>query len=184
MEIKRKHLINIILFIIMCAVFITKQFFYDFYKVPQKGMYPTIQDSKRFLCKKYPYKSISDIQRGDVIAFKGLWKDGKEHTFIWRVIGLPGDIITIQNDQVIINGNHLKKEKISEEDDLEIYEEVNENAIYNVAYSKVPSPKNAENNEYIVPENHIFVLGDNRDNAHDSRYMGFIPFDSIFARKL
>jgi len=173
------------LFFIFLFVLLTVKFCWiDFWKIPQNGMYPTIPSSKRFLCKRNPYKTVSDIKRGDIIVFKAEWKDGKEYDFTWRVIGLPGDSIIIQDKQIIINGSDLKREKISEDGDYVIYKETNGQAIYDVAYLKEHDSKNLENIKYDVSENHVFVLGDNRDNASDSREIGTVPFDSIIAKKL
>ena len=184
MKMKRKHLINLILFFVLCAILLTKHFLYDFYKVPQNGMYPTIRDSKIFLCKKKPYESISDIQRGDIVAFKAVWKDGGKYPFIWRVVGLPQDDIVIQDDKVVINGSALERVEIRDDGNLVIYSETNGEAQYNVAYQKDRISKDVTHKEYHVPDTHIFVLGDNRDNALDSRKMGMIHFDSIIAKKV
>lgn len=180
---KRKHLINLVLLVILSAVLITKYYFYDFFAVPQKGMYPTIKDSGRFLCERRPYKDVSEIKRGDIIAFKAQWRDGKEYSFIWRVVGLPGDNVVVQDDKIIINNSELLREKISEEENLIVYRETNEDVQYCVAYAK-ERPAEPTEDTYEVPENHVFVLGDNRDDAFDSRTTGPVPFAKIIARKL
>ena len=99
-------------------------------------MYPTIPSSKRFICKKNPYHSVSEIKRGDIIVFRAVWKDGKKYNFIWRVAGLPGDTLIIRDTQIIINEKELPREKIREEGNLAIYKETNGNATYHVAYLK------------------------------------------------
>jgi signal peptidase I len=181
---KRKQVILGILLFIFCVVFITKYFFCDFWRLPQKGMYPTICTSKRFLCKRHPYKIVSEVKRGDIIVFRAEWKNGKIYNFIWRVVGLPGDVIEMQDNRIVINGGELKKEKLQEDGEFLIYTETNGEASYNVAYEKDRDIKESIVKTYEVPQDCVFVLGDNRDNAVDSRKLGMIPFDSIIAKKL
>jgi signal peptidase I len=173
-----------ILFVLLLVLLLVKFFLIDFWKVPQNGMYPNIPRSKRFLCKRYPYETVSEIKRGDIIVFKAEWEDGKQYDFIWRVVGLPGESIIIQDKKITINGNDLKLEEVRKEGDYVIYKETNGDAIYEVAYFKKRDHENLKDVQYDIPENHVFVLGDNRDNASDSRKAGTIPFDSIIAKKL
>ena len=173
-----------ILYIVLLVLLLVKFFVVDFWKVPQNGMYPTISNSKRILCKRNPYKTVSDINRGDIIVFKAEWKDGKQYDFIWRVIGLPGDSIVIQDTRILINSTELNKEKVREEESYVIYTETNGEAMYDVAYLRGRDSNDSVSSKYDVPENHVFVLGDTRDNAFDSRNIGTVSFYSIIAKKI
>jgi hypothetical protein len=68
--------------------------------VPQNGMYPNIPAGSQFRCKNYAYSNVSDVQYGDVIAFRHKWK-GKKTYFVWRVVALPGDRIVVDGQSVI-----------------------------------------------------------------------------------
>ena len=142
----------------------------------------------------------SEPMRGDVVVFK-LPSDGKTD-YIKRVIGMPGDKIQIINGEVYINNQRLSYKEIGVYEDnnlinrkkkalgcrnekLKILEETLPNGkSYNILDSDINSY--ADNTGiYNVPKDHFFVMGDNRDNSQDSRYIksvGFIPFDNLVGR--
>ena len=142
----------------------------------------------------------SEPIRGDVVVFK-LPSDGKTD-YIKRVIGMPGDKIQIINGKVYINNQILSYKEIGVYEDnnlinrkkkglgcrnekLNILEETLPNGkSYNILDSDITSY--ADNTGiYNVPKDHFFVMGDNRDNSQDSRYIksvGFIPFDNLVGR--
>jgi len=142
----------------------------------------------------------SEPLRGDVVVFK-LPSDGRTD-YIKRVIGMPGDKIQILNGEVFINNEKLSYKEVGTYDDnnlinrkrkslgcrneqLKVIEETLPNGKkYNILDSRQPSY--ADNTGvYNVPKDHFFVMGDNRDNSQDSRYIksvGFIPFDNLVGR--
>lgn len=132
-------------------------------------------------------------QRGDVVVFR---KPGDESIdFIKRVIGLPGDTIQMRNGIVYLNDEAIPKEPVESyrfhdeflKSDMTIaqYEETLPSGFkYKVldetTYGVVDNTK-----EYSVPQGHYFVMGDNRDNSTDSRYMdsvGFIPAQNLVGK--
>jgi signal peptidase I len=104
---------------------------------------------------------VGDLHHGDLIFFR--YPEDRRLTFVKRVIGLPGDRIRIEDKEVFRNGERL----------IEPY------ASHKTAYLDTTRDNYAER---VVPENSVFVLGDNRDNSADSRFWGFVPQSDIVAR--
>ncbi len=132
-------------------------------------------------------------ERGEVVVFR---KPGDESVdFIKRVIGLPGDTVQVRDGQVILNGETIPKEPV---EDYRFKDEFLQSEMAIAQYQEtLPSgfkykvldetTYGAVDNtqQYTVPEGHYFVMGDNRDNSTDSRYMdnvGFIPAQNLVGR--
>jgi len=130
-------------------------------------------------------------ERGDVAVFK--LPRNNETDFIKRVIGLPGDRIQMRDGVVFINGEQVKKEYIGEyanEDGkafygsstIPLYRETLPNGVSYQVLDVEPAGA-ADNTEvYVVPPGHYFMMGDNRDNTMDSRYLdavGFVPEENF-----
>ena len=124
-------------------------------------------------------------KRGDVIVFKTPADNRTD--YIKRLIGLPGDVIQFIDGDLYLNGNQVlktiksKSEKIYCGDnliDVITYEEKLSNGkSYLTSYRNDISFKNSD--KYIVPENHLFFLGDNRDCSKDSRYLSEVGYVNI-----
>lgn len=127
-------------------------------KVPTGSMISTININDKVIGFRLSY-IFSNPERGDIIMFNA---PDKENTiYIKRVIGLPGDVIRISNNELYINGE-LKEE----------------------SYVKNGWRTNTGDVEYTVPKNEYFVMGDNRDNSSDSRVWGTIKRDDIIAKAI
>lgn len=124
-------------------------------RVDGYSMYPTFDNGEFVIVNKLAYR-WSEPKRGDIIVFHNPLNPSVE--FIKRIIGLPGETVTISDGQVYINGALLKEPYISEGP---LYE-----------------------NEWIVPENSLYVLGDNRNNSQDSHSWGALPIDYIVGKAL
>jgi signal peptidase I len=175
-----KYTVRILLFSILIILAIARIWFIDIAQIPQNGMYPTLAPGKRFLIKKKPYSSPSDVKRGDIILFT-MQEDGAPSLLIWRVVGLPGDEVKTDDQSLTIDGQPLKRDRLRKENEFEIYREHNGSAAYEIALGPTdaePAPEISTN----VPPAHFFVMGDNRRDARDSRYFGPIPFASIKGR--
>ncbi|MCB1376782.1 MAG: signal peptidase I [Alphaproteobacteria bacterium] len=131
-------------------------------------------------------------KRGDVAVFK--LPTNTEIDYIKRVIGLPGDRIQMRNGVLFINGQAVKKERIEDYVDsserslsrpVPQYMETLPNGVtYRVLDTEANgSADNTE--EYVVPQGHYFMMGDNRDNSQDSRYqyvVGYVPIENFVGR--
>ena len=136
-----------------------------------------------------------DIDYGDVVVFKLLRDDqdsGEKYYihYVKRVVGLPGDSIDVVgrnlkiNDEIIPLNNPKHIENDNTYFNVVEYDEYIFDNIHKVQYRKDESSTNK--GEYLpverIPEGHVFVLGDNRDNSRDSRHWGFIPINDIVGK--
>lgn len=131
-----------ILLLSYCLVYILNTFIIVNANVPTGSMIPTINPGEKIIASRLAYINEKAPQRGDIIIF--YYPDNEEILFTKRIIGLPGDTVTIQDGQVYINGIKLVE----------------------------PYASKTEGNfgPYEVPDGHYFVLGDNRSNSEDSRF--------------
>jgi signal peptidase I len=124
--------------------------------IPSASMEPTLQVNDRILINKLTYVS-SNPKRGDIILLKPtptLAKENFKFPLVKRIIGLPGEEIKMTQGKVYVNNQPLKEDYITE-------------------------PAESEFGPVVVPKDAYFVLGDNRNNAYDSRYWGFVPKDYL-----
>jgi signal peptidase I len=103
---------------------------------------------------------FGDVERGDIVVFN---PPNDDKPYIKRIIGLPGDEISFADGKVLVNG--------------EVLEEAHITKVTNC-------PSAACREAIIVPEGHVFVLGDNRTSSEDSRYFGPITIDSIIGKAI
>jgi signal peptidase I len=96
---------------------------------------------------------------------------------------VPGDAIEVEGSCVTLNGKRLPLEKIRSEGSNEIFRETSGATSYEVAYDNAPEEGLSGTYATTVPEGSLYVLGDNRSHASDSRRMGTIPFSSVIAKK-
>ncbi|MCG9567500.1 signal peptidase I [Vibrio chagasii] len=119
---------------------------------------------------------------GDVIRFRHPPKHRSENiTFRKRVIGIPGDTVTLDNGDIYINDNKLSHGITKKENGFVYIKEQIGNSQYNVRYLKEDSNILENNITWHVPEGKLFVLGDNRDYSYDSTYesFGYVDINSV-----
>jgi signal peptidase I len=151
--------------------------------VPSPANEPTIQIGDRVITDLHAYKKAQPGY-GDIIVYQ----NDKGIQYAFRVAGLPNDTIAIEQHIVTINGRKSKstfiKDAINEEYEVSEFEEEfpdgHKHLIYKNKETIDTAVANMEN--IIVPPNSYFVLGDNRDNASDSRYEGCVKRDKIIGR--
>lgn len=159
-----QELVSTLLYIIVITgIFVAiRTFLFAPVSVEGDSMNPTLEHEDRLLLNK-----IASIDRFDIVVFPA--PEEPEKQFIKRVIGMPGDDIAYRDQTLYINNESVIEDYV---DLTQESEEITE--YYNGDFS-LSSLQGVET----VPEDMLFVLGDNRVNSKDSRSFGFIPLDSV-----
>ena len=207
---KKNNLINNFKSIIL-AVFIAiliRSFIVEPFNIPSGSMKPNLLVGDFIFVSKWSYGyskhslpfSIPLIpgkffarlpDRGDIVVFKTPYDNRTD--YIKRVIGLPGDEIEIINGQIFINSKIIIKEKIDDFIDIDKYNNTKrirkyKEYFYDIEIDVLDLLDNGivDNTQlYKVPKKHFFVMGDNRDNSQDSRFLnkvGFVPFENLVGK--
>jgi signal peptidase I len=126
---------------------------------------------------------VKDVARGDILVF---WRieSGRRYDFIWRVVALPGDEVISIGREIRVNGRPLPQEFLRKDGEQSIFREINGALQYEVAWSDAAPGATLSERSFSVPAEHVFVVGDNRSDARDSRYFGPVPFSTVSGRKL
>jgi signal peptidase I len=170
--------------VIVMIVLLIRTFVAQAYNIPSGSMKPTLLVGDFILVNKLVYR-FSEPQRGDIVVFK--YPIDPNIDFIKRIVALPGEEVEVRNNQVFINGKPLPLIEVGrgEENGVRkvIYEEVLPEGIKHKVqfYEDFPFSKR-DFGPVVVPSNHYFVMGDNRDNSEDSRYWGFLPRENIVGK--
>ena len=167
---------------VLLAVLATKTFFVGFYRIPQNGMYPGLPAGSRLFTSKRAYSSASSVKRGDIIVFVRE-EDGRSYNYIWRVVALPGEKVQASGESLVINDHPVQRERVRESDNKTVFRERIGDTSYEIAFDR-SLVSQAPDLSVAVPPDHFFVMGDNRFDARDSRFIGPIPFSSIISKKL
>ena len=136
----------------------------------------------RFTSHLLPYE---DVRRGDIIVFR--YPMDIRQTFVKRVIGVPGDHIHLVNKRVYLNGHPLDEPyKYNKTEYIDSYRDNFPSepnvTLYPPALEMLQN--DVQNHEVVVPPDHYFAMGDNRDSSLDSRYWGFVPRENIIGKPL
>jgi signal peptidase I len=125
------------------------------------------------------------IRRGDIIVFR--WPPDISQNYVKRVIGLPGDRLRIVNKQVYLNGRAIEEPyKFHKTPYIDSYRD-NFPGEPNVRLAEGGAAmleKQVDNGELVIPPDHYFAMGDNRDNSLDSRYWGLVARANIIGKPL
>ena len=151
------------------------------YNLPVTSNEPTIKIGDKIIADLKAYNDIKP-NYGDIVIFQ---KKDSINPWVYRIVALPNDKIEIQNNFLIINGekcktSFIKETKIQEFDVIEYEEELPNGHKHKIYTFKKPFEDNENyEHEIIIPKKSYYLMGDNRDNAMDSRYIGIIKEDEI-----
>jgi len=173
------------------------------FRIPSGSMQPTLEIGDYIVVTKWSYGygrfSFAPLEgllphgrlfgrepeRGDVIVFRPVPEP--ERNFIKRLIGTPGDHIQMIDGRLHINGQPVERESLGlvdfegESEPIQAYRETLPNGVSYTTFDRgVTEWDNTR--EYVVPEGHYFMMGDDRDNSADSRVagtVGYVPYDNL-----
>ncbi|HUP69353.1 MAG TPA: signal peptidase I [Acidimicrobiales bacterium] len=142
----------------LLAALVIKTFLFQAFYIPSESMLPTLEKQDRVLVNKLSYR-LHDVNRGDLVVFERPPNEaGVIRDLIKRVVGLPGETVEGRDGHLFVNGKALPE-----------------------PYLPAASTTSTFGPEKI-PEDHIWVMGDNRPNSSDSRVFGSIPSSSVVGR--
>lgn len=145
----------------LAVVFVVFKVLLQLAYVPSGSMETTIPTKSLLVGWRLPYVVSDPLpERGDIVTF---WNEEMERVLVKRVIGLPGETVSIKDGFVYIDGKKLDED-----------------------YLPVSGITQSEETAFEVPEGHIFLMGDNRTGSQDSRFWNdpYMPLDQIQGRML
>ncbi|MFO1462543.1 MAG: signal peptidase I [bacterium] len=207
---------------VLIALFL-RSFVVEAFKIPSGSMIPTLMVGDHIFVNKFIYGlrvpftrkwlwKFKEPQRGEPIVF--IYPKDPSLDYIKRVVGLPGDRILLDGDDVYVNGEKLesvqvpvlgvdaKNPRLLDLEPVQAFGETStfktiptfENWEYFRVYLeklgarvhlKQEAPQHyEERREIVVPSDSLFVMGDNRDNSQDSRFWGFVPIENVKGRAM
>lgn len=182
---------QLIIFLVLMSTF--RSAIADWYTVPTGSMLPTIQEGDRIVVNKmaydlrFPFSNISlasldSPKHGEIIVFES---KSASLRLIKRIIGLPGDIVSMQNEVITVNGKQLPQRVFK---NSQVQTNTNKFNYYSEKIGNINHRINIDSNAsnalsnfapVVVPKGHYLVLGDNRRHSADSRVYGFVPHHEL-----
>jgi signal peptidase I len=170
---KNRWYVYVAAMVLLTATLMSSRAFVQTFHLPTGSMEPTLlrgdyllSDNRAYVVtppwSDRPWFRRGTPKRGDVVTYR--YPEERSRLFMHRVIGLPGEAVHIKGRKVEVNGTALDEPytQFLRDDDEE-----------DVLGTWGPE---------VVPAGHVFTLGDNRDNAKDSRFFGFVPLDDVLGR--
>jgi signal peptidase I len=200
----------------VAVALLLRAFVVEAFQIPSGSMIPTLEVGDHIFVSKFAYGlsipftdmkllQYAQPERGDVIVFK--FPNDHSIDYIKRVVGLPGDVIEMRQEELFINGRPVPRQRVprvyrcndgpphpdsllhgaaaglvADDDDCELWMET----LGKVEHETVLEPHRGGRDfgRTVVPPGNVFVMGDNRDNSSDSRVWGTVKLDLIKGKAL
>src|ERR1700724_1775355 len=198
-----------VIFHALIIALVIRTFLFQPFNIPSGSMKATLLVGDYLFVSKYTYGFShyslpfspplfsgrilgSPPQRGDVVVFRLPRDDSTD--YIKRVIGLPGDRIQMIHGVLNINGEAVKRERVEDfgeteengrSDRVKQWRETFPNGVSYKTLDLVDNSSADNTDVYTVPPDHYFMMGDNRDNSTDSRFLsavGYVPYENIIGK--
>jgi signal peptidase I len=183
-----------------------RAFVVEAFQIPSGSMIPTLEVGDHIFVSKFAYGltipftntkiiQLAQPKRGDIVVFK--YPLDQSTDYIKRVVGLPGDVIEMRQEELYVNGRAIQRERVprpyhyadaghgagpAEDHEGELWLENLDGHKHELIQEPVRGPRDFERK--VVPANNVFVMGDNRDNSSDSRVWGTVDRDLIKGKAL
>ena len=198
--------VKVIVQALLLAMVIRTVFFQPF-TIPSGSMMPTLLVGDYIFVNKFAYGYskysmpfspnlfsgrifASEPERGDIVVFR--FPPNPDIDYIKRVVGLPGDKVQMIAGVLYLNGKPVPKQqdgsftsdyKLDPGADVPVFRETFDNGVSFDTLDQSPESRGDNTREFVVPEGHYFMMGDNRDNSADSRFdVGFVPAENLVGR--
>jgi signal peptidase I len=187
------------LFPVLLIVLVFRSFLFEPFKIPSGSMIPTLLVGDFIVVNKFAYgirlpvwnKKAIDIglpERGDVVVFR--FPEDPAVNFIKRAVGLPGDTITYRDKELFVNGEKVDAKSAGrfESSDIKCTTPAADANLFDEQLGAVNHSillhdrSGSRNGQWVVPEGHYFMMGDNRDRSNDGREWGFVPEENLLGR--
>ncbi|WP_370529103.1 signal peptidase I [Undibacterium sp. KW1] len=184
--------------VLMLGMVFVRSALADYYIVPTSSMYPTLLEGDRVICDRLAYDvklpftdvilaHVADPERGDVVTFTSP-ADGVR--LIKRLVAVPGDVVEMREEKLFINGVAASYEALEPRSDDHLTpkrEYKGQQLVYkerlgSLQHDMIVMPEREALRSFgpvKVPEGEYMMLGDNRDNSQDSRYIGLVKRELI-----
>jgi signal peptidase I len=172
---KKSHWLRetaVVVIIALAAALLLRTFVVQTFFIPSGSMEPTLQIGDRILVNKLSYH-LHGVDRGNIVVFR---RPADENCggapvadLVKRVIGLPGETLSLKKGYVYVNGKRLDESWLP-------------SSVQGMTFPGPAGPTYNLAKPYVVPANHYFVMGDNRSDSCDSRYWGPIPRSLIVGK--
>jgi signal peptidase I len=183
-----------------------RAFVVEAFQIPSGSMIPTLEVGDHIFVSKFAYGlsipftnmkilQLAQPERGDIVVFK--YPLDTSTDYIKRVVGLPGDVIEMRQEELYVNGRAVPRQRVPrpyhytdashgvappEDHEGELWIETLDGKKHQTIQEPVRTPRDFERK--VVPPGHVFVMGDNRDNSSDSRVWGTVDRDLIKGKAL